>query len=392
MARRPVVCAVLLCCAVGFTGRAAASAPAPPGPSLKQVEADELQRAQDRSQASAEAADARQEIAQLQAELNELDAAEKSGETSVSGKRLRLAALTAREQSLETDLGDAQNRLARLLGALELFRRDPPPALFVDPKNVRDAVRAAILIRAITPELEQQAETLKAQLESLRRVKRAVDTASEDIFTSESDLAEQRAKIEALIAAKSALEGQDAADAQSAGRDVESLAGRAAALRDLSRGLDVVLPPIGVMEPPDPDHAGPGGKPETFTAPAPGAPARRFGDQEPDGEKSQGWTWRTTRGASVAAPAPGLVEYAGPLKAWNVVLILRLGGGYHLVLAGLDAATVAPGQMVNEGQPVGRMASADGAAAELHLEVRRDGSAVDPGRWLKTSASQPARH
>ncbi|MBV9510697.1 MAG: peptidase M24 [Caulobacteraceae bacterium] len=328
MARHPVVSAALTACAAGLAAAATVAAPAPGGPSLPQVEASERQRAKDRDQAAAEAAAAKLEVDQLQAQLNELNAAERNGETSVSDRRLRLAALNAREQALEGELGGAQNRLAKLLGALELFRRDPPPALFVDPKNVRDAVRAAILIRAIEPALQGQAALLKTQLEGLRRLKRAVDAASEDLFTSESDLADQKAKIEALIAAKGALEGRDAADAEAAGQDVKALAARAAALRDLSRGLAVVLPPIGAPTAPDPDHGGSGGRPIAFTAPLPGSPARRFGVPEPGGaERSQGWVWRPAAGAAVAAPAQGVVEYAGPLKAWNVVLILRLGGG-----------------------------------------------------------------
>jgi septal ring factor EnvC (AmiA/AmiB activator) len=382
MARRIVIAVAL---AAGLVaGRTALSAPQV-GPALQQAEAGQQRRQQDRDQALAGAAAARQEIAQLQGQLDELDAAQRSGQTSVSGKRLRLAALNARETELETELGGAQSRLARLLGALELFRRDPPPALFVAPGDVRDAVRAAILIRAVTPELEKRAADLKAQTEALHRLKRTVDAASEDLFTSESDLADRKAQIEALIAAKTALEGQDTADAELARQDITALAARAQALQDLSRGLAVTVPPAGAPEPPDPDHAGPTGKPEVFTAPVAGPPTRRFGEAEPGGgAKALGWTWRPQANAPVAAPAQGVVEYAGPLKSWNVVLILRLGGGYHLVLAGLGSATVAPGQMINEGQTVGRMVAADANPPELYLEIRKDDAPVDPARWLKS--------
>ena len=201
---------------------------------------------------------------------------------------------------------------------------------------MRDAVRAAILIRAITPELEQRAQALKAQAESLRKVKRAVDTASEDLFTSESDVADRKAKIEALIAARSALEGQDTAAADAAKQDVEALSARATVLRELSQGLAVAAPAASTRDPPDPEHAGLFGRPKMFSSPAPGAPIQRFGVPEPGGGRSLGWTWRTADNAPVVAPAQGVVEYAGPLKGWNVVAILRLGGGYHVVLAGLE--------------------------------------------------------
>ncbi len=386
MARRSAVSLVMIAATFGL----AAAAPAPQGraPALRQLEANERDRDKDRQAAVAEAQAARLEIAQLQAQLDALNTAQKNGQKNVSDKKLRLAALNVREAQLDGEIGDNRARLARLLSALEMFRRDPPPALFVNPGDVRDAVRAAILIKAITPELEQRAAVLRAQAESLRKVKRAVDTASEDLFTSESDVAERKAKIEALIAARSALEGQDTAAADAAKQDADALAARATVLRELSQGLAVAAPAQAAShEPPDPEHAGLFGRPKLFTAPAPGAPIRRFGASEPGGGRSAGWTWRTSETAQIVAPAQGVVEYAGPLKGWNAVVILRLGGGYHLVLAGLDAIVAGTGQMVSQGQPVGRMAkSGPGGEAgppELYLEIRKNGAIVDPSHWLK---------
>ena len=375
---------------IAFTGLLTVAAAAPTGqnPALRQVESNERDRDHDRQAAMAEAQAARLEIAQLQAQLDALNTAQKSGQTNVSEKKLRLAALNVREAELDGEIGANRAKLARLLSALELLRRDPPPALFVNPADVRDAVRAAILMRAITPELEQRAAALRAQAEGLRKVKRAVDTASEDLFTSESDVADRKAKIEALIAARSALEGQDTAAADAAKHDVDDLAARATVLRELSQGLAVAAPAVQTNEPPDPEHAGLFGRPKMYTAPTAGAPVHRYGDQESSGGRSVGWTWRAADGTQVVAPAQGVVEYAGPLKGWNVVAILRLGGGYHLVLAGLDTVTVGPGQMVGQGQAVGRMGKGDGAPPELYLEIRRGGAPVDPSHWLKAPMSK----
>jgi septal ring factor EnvC (AmiA/AmiB activator) len=77
-----------------------------------------------------------------------------------------------------------------------------------------------------------------------------------------------------------------------------------------------------------------------------------------------------------------MVRYVGPLKGWGVILILRLTGGYHLVLAGLAQASVVAGQSVAPGQPVGWMPDGRQSSAELYLEVRDQGAPVDPARWM----------
>ena len=87
-------------------------------------------------------------------------------------------------------------------------------------------------------------------------------------------------------------------------------------------------------------------------------------------------------GAPVTAPSEGLVQYVGPVKGWGVILILRLPGGYHLVLAGLDRATVGIGQSVAAGSPVGWMTDGRQSPSELYLEVRERGVPVDPAKWL----------
>ncbi len=364
-------------------GAVALAAPAA-NPALSQTEADQHTREHDRDAALAQAQAARAEVTQLQAQLEELNAAQKRGDSKVSLKRLTLAGLTARESDLRGRMGGDQNRLARLLTVLSMFRRDPPPALLVDPHDVRDAVRAAILVKAMTPELERRAAALRAQALALQKLRRQADTASEALMTSESGVAEQRAKLEDQILQRTQAARQAATDAAAASQDVTALAARAQALRELNHGLAATAPPAPLLIPPDPEHAGLFGRQKLFETPVAGAPIRRFNDPEPGGaERSRGWTWHTTDGPTVVAPAAAIVDYAGPLKGFGVVLILRLGGGYHLVLAGLETALAAPGQTISAGQPVGRMAKVDSPPPDLYLEIRKNGAPIDPALWLK---------
>jgi septal ring factor EnvC (AmiA/AmiB activator) len=119
-----------------------------------------------------------------------------------------------------------------------------------------------------------------------------------------------------------------------------------------------------------------------FTPPVAGPVARRFGDVGPDPLRAKGWTWTADPGAVVVSPASARVDYAGPLKDWGLVLILRFGQD-HLVLAGLSRVDVDTGMSVAAGEPVGRAASGSGPS-EVYLEVRHGTTPVNPATWFGT--------
>jgi septal ring factor EnvC (AmiA/AmiB activator) len=320
-----------------------------------------------RDDARIQAQNLRAEIAKLSAQLGELNAVASAGAKTTADRRARLDALNQREEALRQEMGSSQAELGRLLGALELYRRQAPPALLVTPRSAQDAVRAAILIRAIEPELEQRASVLRARAEELTRLRRSILAASEDLMTSESALAENRSALEEAIQQKSALERQLDADVTDYSHRAQVLAGQLRALR--------ASPDVPAPAPAD------GRAPDSLLIPAQGALERRFGQAAAGAPPSDGLYWRTAPGASVRAPASGVVEFSGPLKGWGGVLIIDAGGGYRVVLAGLDRIGAPVGRRLAAGQQVASMAQAP--SPQLYLELRKGEAPVDPSRWLR---------
>lgn len=315
----------------------------------------EEQRAKDRQNAI----DTRREIQDLRAELDRLDHARIAAGGDVDAKRARLEALNAREKAILADLGRNRQRLSLLLSALQLFRRDPPPALLVSPADARDAVRAAILVRAMTPELQHRADAYGRQAVAVGTLRREAAAASAELFTAESAVADRKGEIERLIIEKTRLERAYAQEALAQQNELHTLGA-------LTDGLGTV------------EATGP----LALRRPA-GEIVRRFGQEMPAGGKSPGLTLRTEKGQSVVAPTAGTVEYAGALNGWGAVLILRAQGAYHVVVAGLDQITAAQGQSVAAGAAIGKMADHGSSEPELYLEVRENGAPVDPERWFK---------
>ena len=351
---------------LGLAGLGVAVAAAPDVAALRgELEA----RSVARDDARAQAQQLRDDLARLSGQLTELKAVAATGEQGLSAKRARLAALNQQEAALRADMGRNQGALAALLGALELYRRDPPPALLVSPRSAEDAVRAAILVRAVEPALAARAAAFRAKADELQRVRRGITGLSEDLFTSESALADGRAEIEQSIREKTDLERRldaEAADAEHRAHSLtQALQAAGVSAQSLARA-----------------PAGPAGPPARMSPPATGVLIRRFGQASPGGQTSDGLTWRTAAGAVVRAPAGGVVEYSGALKGWGGVLVLNVGGGYHLVLAGLDRMTAAIGRPVRAGEALGAMANGAGTTPEVYLEMRKEQTPTDPGRWF----------
>jgi septal ring factor EnvC (AmiA/AmiB activator) len=345
---------------------------------VSNINAQRQARANDRDADRARAQALQQEVEKLRAQLVRLGGAEASGERAVGGAKGRLETLNLEEAELKIRMGHNQESLTKLLGALQMFQRNPPPPLLVDPRSARDAARAAILIKAIAPELERRSRAFVAASEQLTAIRRRAAVANGDLFQAESDVADRQAKIQDLIDQKRGLELQLRSDAQAADNDVRRLATRARSLGELVTVLDAH--DLTVRSSAGQTLAA------AFVPPAPGPVIRRFGEAGADSLRSKGWTWAADPGAVVVSPAAARVDYAGPLKDWGLVLILRVGED-HLVLAGLSRLDVDIGMSVAAGEPVGRAGDRAGKS-EVYLEVRHGSTLVNPARWFGT-ASQP---
>jgi septal ring factor EnvC (AmiA/AmiB activator) len=259
-------------------------------------------------------------------------------------RRRELEGLTAQEDAVAARISADRAVLAKLMSALALFSRDPPPPLLVSPADAKDAVRAMILARAVAPALQARARALAEEASQLDRLRRRAAQESGDLFAADSAVADRQGRLDAvagdaaMMAPPTVRQAANALDAQPA--------------------------------------------PSELIAPTDGKLIIRYGGRLENGLVSQGLAYRTGAGAVVRSPAPAVVAYAGPLNGWGQVVILRAGGGCHMVLSGLGKVTVTTGQSVAAAFPVGSMPNDGQSASELYLEVRLASGPIDPARLM----------
>ncbi|WP_292054317.1 MULTISPECIES: murein hydrolase activator EnvC family protein [unclassified Brevundimonas] len=338
------------------------SARAPQSEELARLNAeyrDELARAR---RLRAEAAQAAEDLVSLDAQLVALRGEEAADDLQMEAQRARLKELGEREAHLLAQMSREGAAQGRLLSALQMMSRKPPPPLLVPAERARDTVRANIMIRAMTPEIQKRTSVLVERQEEINRIRRLAALSSEKLFTVESAQNQRRAEIENLTARKTALRAVLRAEASRAERATAALEAR---IREVGGAVPSVDD-----RPAETVSRHPAGR-ERLVRPLQAVPAQKYG------QGSVGWRWQAAN-STVSAPAPGRVLFAGQMREWGEIVILDLGPGWRAVLAGMDNVDVEVGQRVAEGQVLGRT----GDDGEAYFELRRGERPIDPAPWM----------
>jgi murein DD-endopeptidase MepM/ murein hydrolase activator NlpD len=85
----------------------------------------------------------------------------------------------------------------------------------------------------------------------------------------------------------------------------------------------------------------------------------------------------------VKAADDGVVAYAGnELRSYGNAILVRHPSGFVTAYAHVDELLVRRGDTVKRGQVIARFATTDAASSQLHFEIRKGASPVDPTTYL----------
>ncbi|HEX7644791.1 MAG TPA: peptidoglycan DD-metalloendopeptidase family protein [Burkholderiaceae bacterium] len=87
-------------------------------------------------------------------------------------------------------------------------------------------------------------------------------------------------------------------------------------------------------------------------------------------------------GQQVMAAANGKVLYAGTMRGYGNLVIVKHTNALLSAYAHNKTILVKEGQVVTKGQPIAEMGDTDSDAVKLHFEVRQQGKPVDPTKFL----------
>jgi murein hydrolase activator len=365
-----------------------------------------------------------QDRSKLNQQLIDIAAAVRSVETRIVDAETRLRPLDAREQQIRASLDSRRAEIVEVLAALQRAGRRTPPALLIRPEDALQSLRTAMLLGSVVPELRGRAEKLAGDLGELVALRKKIaaerDGLARDRDKSKDDQIRLAALVDERQRKQSAIEKDmeaEGARAITLSRQVDSLQGliakmeqdvksaaKAAALADLkgTPGAPNGKPNLGALK--DPARLSPAiafaSAKGLLAFPVNGPRIRDFGGSDGVGGVEKGISLATRAGAQVTTPCDGWVVYAGPFRSYGQLLILNAGGGYHVLIAGMERISVNIGQFVLTGEPVATMGSTSQVASilaatasqpVLYVEFRKDGTPIDPGPWWAANEGEKVR-
>lgn len=344
----------------------------------------------------------------LNRQLIETAARIREGEEKITVSKDQMVRLGEKEAKIRHSFASRRIILANLLGVLGQLSRHSPPALIVRPEDALAAIRSMIALGSFLPVLKEDALKLARDLSDLVALRKNIAKEKRELLSLKQDLEQEQERLEALIDSKQRSLFSTRTELLKTRREVETLAREAVSIKALisrmakrnessvsrkkskppSERSGIGFSDLGRIRPAVSFRKMLG----KLSFPVHGKPLSAFGEKNRLGRISSGISIATRVRANVTSPADGWIVYAGTFRSYGHLLILNVGEGYYVVLAGLRKISVEVDQFVLSGEPVGamgveadshRLILVEGSpdTPVLYVEFRKDGNAIDSGPW-----------
>ncbi|EKS33776.1 murein hydrolase activator EnvC family protein [Afipia clevelandensis] len=336
----------------------------------------------------------------------------------------RLRPLDARELQIRAALESRRDEIAEVLAALQRAGRRAPPALFVRPEDALKSLRTAMLLGAVVPDMRARAAKLASDLGELVSLRKNIAQERDRLAADRDRLNEDRTRLAALVQERQKQQSDTEKNMEAERQRAVALSKQTETLQDLIAKMEQEVkaaakaaaaaelkgtpstpngkPNLAALK--DPARLSPAvafsSAKGLLPIPVNGTRIRGFGGSDGAGGQEKGISIATRPGAQVTTPCDGWVVYSGPFRSYGQLLILNAGGGYHVLIAGMERISVTIGQFVLTGEPVATMGTTSQVASilaasssqpVLYIEFRKDGTPIDSGPWWAASEGQKVR-
>jgi septal ring factor EnvC (AmiA/AmiB activator) len=355
-----------------------------------------------------------QDRARMRSRLIDTAKAMKNSERLMGETEEKLGKARKEVSERKAKLQDRSAEMSALFALMQRMSRNPPPVMITRSSDAFKMIRSGMVLANFYADVEKRAAEISAEISSLDAAVDETEAQDRKHRAEQTEYARLKSRIDLLLienqerlrSNKERLEAlQSAAKIHAAAlKDLKDIVpkldeevSKNSALGEYEEELKsgstqlspdarkVALSQPGRMKPSIPFAQAKG----LLPLPAAGTMEVKFG-QDHDGVDSKGLQIATRPGAQVTAPCDGWIVYAGQFRNYGQLLIINAGGGYHILLAGMERIQAEVGQFILAGEPVAAMGGVQQARAgdnkpavhpTLYVEFRREQQPIDPAPW-----------
>ncbi len=349
--------------------------------------------------------------ARMRARLIETARALRLSEKRLSEIEERLAQTRAKVKEQREKLEDKSAQMATLFALMQGMSREPPPLLITHTRDALKMIRSGMVLATFYADIEKLATQLSVEVNALEASQREAELQEQRRRSEQIQNGRLKAQIDLLL-----IENRDQLETNAS--TLERLKSATKINVAGIKSLEEMLPVLDAEAAKKSKLVSPGAEAKNgvevspdatklamlqpslmkpsipfansqglLPLPVQGKMLIKFGQADQDGSPSKGVHLEARPSAQVISPCDGLILYAGPFRSYGQLLIINPGGGYHVVIAGMDRIEAQQGQFVLAGEPIAAMGAENRTGEKtakrptLYVEFRRDQQSIDPEPW-----------
>jgi len=299
-----------------------------------------------------------------------------------------LNALLRRGQALETEIASRSEILGRLLTLRYINGEQSTLKLLFSGEDPGRVARELHYYGYVSRAQAQFIGELRSDLARLKDLESGIRQRNAEIAAIESARRTERGALIKQQAERRRVLALVSSQLRTQRRQVRHLERDESRLSRLVEELGRVIaatPLLRNEKVPEPGSAeAPAGLKRGLRLPIRGELANRFGAQRSNGGPSwRGLFIRSPSGQEVRAVASGRVVFADWLRGFGNLLIIDHGKGYLTIYGNNESVLKQLGEVVRTGDAVATVGASGGnMESGLYFEIRHEGKAFDPMRWV----------
>ena len=299
----------------------------------------------------------------------------------IAAQNKQLKQLQLQQGELNTIRGQLEEEIADQIAASYRLGREEKIKILLnqqDPKKLsRTLTYADYFNKARLASIAQYQDTI-SELEAL---KPAIEKQSADLLSTKGQLIKRRQQLKTSYAKRSKTLQHIRAEIRSDQDKLKKLQADQKHLANLLKAVETTVSNIKL-----PSDATPFAKTKgRLNHPSKGQLRNRFGRKRPPSNlRWQGVSFLTNAGNPVKSIHHGRVIFSDWFRGKGLLTIIDHGNGYMSLYAHQQTLLREAGDWVSANETIGTVGSSGGIDhAELYFEIRHQGKAINPGKWLK---------